>query len=169
MVQKWRLWILSAAAALGPPAAHAFGTFRIGSPTPSRGISRTVWRISNTDTTVPRPRDSKNYGQVNWQARFRVHSRFAATLAQCSALSSGDSSLAPVCAEESFFVRHAHFFGANNPYKSLKTTLKAEIDPEAWESLRSAVSRPFPRPASSRIAVKAINHLGDEVMKVFRV
>ncbi len=71
--------------------------------------------------------------------------------------------------EESFFVRHAYFLGANDPYKSLKTTLKAEIDPEAWESLRSAVSRPFPRPASGRIAVKAINHLGDEVMKVFRV
>lgn len=71
--------------------------------------------------------------------------------------------------EESFFVRHAYFLGAGDPYKSLKTTLKAEIDPEAWASLHSAVSRPFPRPASGRIAVKVINHLGDEVMKVFRV
>ena len=71
--------------------------------------------------------------------------------------------------EESFFVRHAYFLGANDPYKALKTTLKAEIDPDAWASLHSAVSRPFDRPESGRIAVKVINHLGDEVMKVFRV
>ncbi len=71
--------------------------------------------------------------------------------------------------EESFFVRHAYFLGANDPYKALKTTLKAEIDQEAWESLHSDTSRPFPKPASGRIAVKVINHLGDEVMKVFAV
>jgi len=71
--------------------------------------------------------------------------------------------------EESFFVRHAYFLGANDPYSALKTTLKAEIDREAWESLNSDVSRPFDRPKSGRIAVKVINHLGDEVMKVFRV
>jgi len=71
--------------------------------------------------------------------------------------------------EESFFVRHAYFLGANDPYKSLKTTLKAEIDEEAWSSLNSDVSRPFEKPKSGRIAVKVINHLGDEVMKVFRV
>ena len=71
--------------------------------------------------------------------------------------------------EENFFVRHAYFLGASDPYKSLKTTLKAEIDAEAWESLRSDTSRPFPKPDSGRIAVKVINHLGDEVMKVFRV
>ena len=71
--------------------------------------------------------------------------------------------------EESFFVRHAYFLGANDPYKALKTTLKAEIDEEAWASLYSDVSRPFERPKSRRIAVKVINHLGDEVMKVFAV
>ncbi|HLK69545.1 MAG TPA: site-specific DNA-methyltransferase [Bryobacteraceae bacterium] len=71
--------------------------------------------------------------------------------------------------EESFFVRHAYFLGANDPYKSLKTTLKAEINEEAWATLHSDTSRPFPKPASGRIAVKVINHLGDEVMKVFRV
>ena len=71
--------------------------------------------------------------------------------------------------EESFFVRHAYFLGANDPYKALKTTLKAEIDPDAWNTLRSNVSRPFPKPESDRIAVKVINHLGDDVMKVFRV
>ena len=71
--------------------------------------------------------------------------------------------------EESFFVRHAYFLGANDPYKALKTTLKAEIDQEAWESLHSDTSRPFDKPTSGRIAVKVINHLGDEVMKVFGV
>jgi adenine-specific DNA-methyltransferase len=71
--------------------------------------------------------------------------------------------------EESFFVRQAYFLGADDPYKSLKTTLKAEINHEAWETLYSDTSRPFDKPASGRIAVKAINHLGDEVMKVFRV
>ena len=71
--------------------------------------------------------------------------------------------------EESFFVRYAYFLGASDPYKALKTTLKAEINEEAWETLHSDTSRPFDRPASGRIAVKVINHLGDEVMKVFRV
>ena len=71
--------------------------------------------------------------------------------------------------QESFFVRHSYFLGAGDPYKSLKTTLKAEIDEEAWASLNSDTSRPFDRPESGRIAVKVINHLGDEVMKVFRV
>ena len=71
--------------------------------------------------------------------------------------------------EESFFVRHAYFLGAGDPYKALKTTLKAEINEEAWSTLRSDISRPFDRPSSGRIAVKVINHLGDEVMKVFRV
>ena len=71
--------------------------------------------------------------------------------------------------EESFFVRHAYFLGANDPYKALKTTLKAEIDPDAWATLNSDTSRPFPKPSTGRFAVKVINHLGDEVMKVFRV
>ena len=71
--------------------------------------------------------------------------------------------------EESFFVRHAYFLGAKDPYKALKTTLKAEINEEAWSTLKSDTSRPFPKPASGRIAVKVINHLGDEVMKVFRL
>ncbi|MGE0756646.1 MAG: site-specific DNA-methyltransferase [Pirellulaceae bacterium] len=71
--------------------------------------------------------------------------------------------------EESFFVRHAYFLGANDPYKSLKTTLKAEINEDAWATLNSDTSRAFDKPKSGRIAVKVINHLGDEVMKVFRV
>jgi len=70
---------------------------------------------------------------------------------------------------ESFFVRHAYFPGANDPYKALKTTLKAEIDEGAWESLKRTRSRPFERPASGRVAVKVVNHLGDEVMKVLAV
>jgi adenine-specific DNA-methyltransferase len=71
--------------------------------------------------------------------------------------------------EESFFVRHAYFLGQNDPYTALKTTLKAEIDADAWTTLHSDTSRSFDRPKSGRIAVKVINHLGDEVMKVFRV
>ncbi|HET7553196.1 MAG TPA: hypothetical protein VFK04_18025 [Gemmatimonadaceae bacterium] len=70
--------------------------------------------------------------------------------------------------EESFFVRQAYFLGANDPCSALETTLKAEIDTEAWATLHSDTSRPFERPKSGRIAVKVINHLGDEVMKVFR-
>jgi len=57
----------------------------------------------------------------------------------------------------------------NDPYKALKTTLKAEINQEAWDTLNSDISRPFDEPSSGRIAVKVINHLGDEVMKVFKV
>jgi adenine-specific DNA-methyltransferase len=71
--------------------------------------------------------------------------------------------------EESFFVRHAYFLGANDPYGALKTTLKAEINEEAWATLHSDTSRAFAKPKSGRIAVKVINHLGDEVMKVFKV
>ena len=71
--------------------------------------------------------------------------------------------------EESFYVRHAYFLGANDPYKSLKAALRAEIDEEAWATLYRDTSRPFPRPERGRIAVKVINHFGDEVMKVFTV
>ncbi len=71
--------------------------------------------------------------------------------------------------EESFFVRHAYFLGANDPYNALKTTLKAEINAEAWATLNSDTSRAFEKPENGRIAVKVINHLGDEVMKVFKV
>ena len=69
---------------------------------------------------------------------------------------------------ECFFVRHAYFLGAQDPYGRLKTTLKSEINAEAWESLNSDTSRPFDAPSTGRIAVKVINHLGDEVMKVLR-
>ncbi|KIQ01094.1 DNA methylase [Agrobacterium tumefaciens] len=70
---------------------------------------------------------------------------------------------------ESFFVRQAYFPGADVPYKALRSTLNAEIDKEAWDSLKLTVSRPFAKPKSGRIAVKVINHLGDEVMKVLGV
>jgi len=66
-------------------------------------------------------------------------------------------------------VRHAYFLGANDPYKSLKTALRAEIDEDAWATLYRAESRPFPRSKDGVIAVKVINHFGDEVMKVYRV
>ncbi len=66
-------------------------------------------------------------------------------------------------------MRHAYFLGAGDPYSALKTSLKAEFDAEAWATLNSDMSRPFAKPQSGRIAVKVINHLGDEVMKVFKV
>ena len=70
---------------------------------------------------------------------------------------------------ESFFVRHAYFTGAEEPYDKLKRALRAEIDEAAWAALYRTVSRPFARPASGKIAVKVINHYGDEVLKVFGV
>ena len=71
--------------------------------------------------------------------------------------------------EESFFVRHAYFTGADEPYEKLQRALKAEIDEEAWASLYSTVSRPFDPPSTGKIAVKVINHYGDEVLKVYAV
>jgi adenine-specific DNA-methyltransferase len=71
--------------------------------------------------------------------------------------------------EESFFVRHAYFTGENDPYKSLKTALKADIDADAWATLYRTTSLPFERPDTGKIAVKVINDYGDEVMKVFEV
>src|SRR5206468_12989218 len=70
---------------------------------------------------------------------------------------------------ESFFVRDAYFTGADEPCDKLKRALRADIDEAAWSSLYSTVSRPFARPASGKIAVKVINHYGDEVLKVFSV
>ena len=70
---------------------------------------------------------------------------------------------------ESFFVRHCYFTGGQDPYKRLKTALKAEIDEEAWASLYRTTSRPFPKPETGKIAVKVINDYGDEVMKIFDV
>ena len=63
-------------------------------------------------------------------------------------------------------MRHAYFLGASDPYKALKTTLKAKINADAWASLHSDTSRPFARPASGRIAIKVINHLRDEVLTI---
>ncbi|GAB6273701.1 MAG: site-specific DNA-methyltransferase [Peptococcaceae bacterium] len=71
--------------------------------------------------------------------------------------------------EESFFVRHAYFTGANEPYEKLKRALKAEIDETAWSSLYSTVSHPFDVPKTGKIAIKVINHYGDEVLKVYEV
>ena len=70
---------------------------------------------------------------------------------------------------ESFFVRHAYFTGAEEPYDKLKRTLRAEIDEAAWSSLYSTVSQPFDKPETGKFAVKVINHYGDEVLKVFEI
>ncbi|MGI8676693.1 MAG: hypothetical protein ACR2JT_07155 [Nocardioidaceae bacterium] len=72
--------------------------------------------------------------------------------------------------EESFFVRHCYFTGGGtDPYARLKRALKADIDEAAWATLYDTTSRPFPRPSSGKIAVKVINHYGDEVLKVYEV
>ena len=72
--------------------------------------------------------------------------------------------------EESFFARHVYFTGGGkDPYKKLKRSLQAEIDEADWLSLTGSVSRPFAKPGTGRIAVKAINHYGDEVIRVFEI
>ncbi|SDY44438.1 adenine-specific DNA-methyltransferase [Modestobacter sp. DSM 44400] len=70
---------------------------------------------------------------------------------------------------KSFFVRHAYFTGAEDPYKRLKQALRSEIDENAWATLYATRSRPFAKPATGRTAVKVINHYGDEVLKVYFV
>ena len=70
---------------------------------------------------------------------------------------------------ESFFVRHAYFTGGDEPYDKLKRALRADIDEGAWSTLYSTVSRPFAPPDTGKIAVKVINHYGDEVLKVYEV
>ena len=70
---------------------------------------------------------------------------------------------------DAFFVRHAYFTGADDPYDKLRRALRADISDEAWATVNSNVSRPFPRPSTGKVAVKVINHYGDEVMKVFGV
>ncbi len=71
--------------------------------------------------------------------------------------------------EESFFVRHAYFTGGGDPYEKLKRALKADVDEEAWSALYSTKSRPFDPPTKGKIAVKVINHYGDEVLRVYNV
>jgi adenine-specific DNA-methyltransferase len=68
--------------------------------------------------------------------------------------------------EESFFVRHAYFTGIDEPYKKLQRALKAEIDEAAWSTPYATLSRPFDPPSTGKIAVKVINHYGDEVLRV---
>ncbi len=68
---------------------------------------------------------------------------------------------------DAFFVRHAYFIGADEPYDKLRRALKADISDEAWDTVNATVSRPFPRPKSGKVAIKVINHYGDEVLKVF--
>jgi adenine-specific DNA-methyltransferase len=64
---------------------------------------------------------------------------------------------------ESFFVRHAYFTGGDEPCERLKRALRADIDEAAWSALFSTVSRPFAPLETGKIAVKVINHYGDEV------
>ena len=63
----------------------------------------------------------------------------------------------------------AYFTGAGEPYEKLRRALRAEIDEAAWSALHLTRSTPFDRPAGGRIAVKVINHYGDEVLKIYEV
>ncbi len=68
---------------------------------------------------------------------------------------------------ECFFVRHAYFLGDDDPYAKLNRALRAEIDEAQWATLYSTKSYPFEPPSSGKIAVKVINHYGDEVLNVY--
>ena len=70
---------------------------------------------------------------------------------------------------EAFFVIHAYFLGGNKPYEKLKKALKSHINEDVWEDLYSTISRPFPKPKTGKIAIKVINHFGDEVMKIVEI
>jgi adenine-specific DNA-methyltransferase len=69
----------------------------------------------------------------------------------------------------SFFVRQAYFLGGQEPYDKLKRALRAEINEAQWSKLYSPRSVPFDAPPEGKIAVKVINHYGDEVLKVYPV
>jgi adenine-specific DNA-methyltransferase len=71
--------------------------------------------------------------------------------------------------EESFFVRHAYFTGADKPLEKLQKALKTEVNEEALESIYGTKSRVINKPSTGKIAIKVINHYGDEVLKVFEV
>ena len=70
---------------------------------------------------------------------------------------------------EAFFVRHAYFTGADEPYKQLQKALQSDINEEAWETLYRTESLPFAKPEAGKIAVKVINHYGDEVVKEYKL
>ena len=70
---------------------------------------------------------------------------------------------------EAFFVTHAYFLGNDKPYEKLKKALKADINESIWDELYSTKSRPFAKPKTGKIAVKVINHYGDEVMKIIEI
>lgn len=67
------------------------------------------------------------------------------------------------------FYEYAYVTGSEEPYNKRKWALRAEIDETAQSSLYRTDSRPFDKPESGKIAVKVINHYGDEVLKVFEV
>ena len=77
------------------------------------------------------------------------------------------STVSRICASTRERVREAYFTGYGDPYGSLRKALRADIDEAAWTTLYTTESRPFPAPETGKIAVKVINHYGDEVMKVY--
>jgi hypothetical protein len=111
-------------------------------------------------TASPGNRSSNRAGRPSSSRRSRSHAS-----GRAPSSSSGSSSTRALASRASGQCER-RFLGASDPYAALKTTLKAEIDADAWTTLHGDTSRPFAKPSSGRIAVKVINHLGDEVMKV---
>lgn len=115
-------------------------------------------RASSSSATTPPLRNwcTTTFPAFTRKTRMATPAKSAATAPKASPAGSS----IPTAMRKAFLSAHA----ANDPYKALKTTLKAEIDAEAWTTLNNDTSRPFDKPKSGRIAVKVINHLGDEVM-----
>ena len=121
------------------------------------------------DVKITKQKDGHRIGQPDrsksaaWTSTIRRRGRFGAASTDDIACWFIDTDYNG----ESFFVRHAYFTGGDEPYEKLKRALRAEIDEGAWSTLYSTVSGPFAPPETGKIAVKVINHCGDEVLKVF--
>jgi adenine-specific DNA-methyltransferase len=55
------------------------------------------------------------------------------------------------------------------PSRKFSPCLCVSVRGSPLATLNSDTSCPFDKPKNGRIAIKVTNHLGDEVMKVFRV
>ena len=70
---------------------------------------------------------------------------------------------------KTFHICQAFFPGDPKAWEKLQRALKAQIDPEAFERMRSTVSFPFKPGEHKRIAVKVIDFRGNEVMRVMKL
>ena len=68
-----------------------------------------------------------------------------------------------------FHICQAFFPGDPKAWEKLQRALKAYIDPEAFEKMRSTTSFPFKPGKHKRIAVKVIDFRGNEVVRVMKL